>query len=87
MTYSVALVPAAAKAFSKVDRQSRMRVVGAIELLAIEPRPPGATMLRGGERGLWRVRVGDFQVVYSIDDGRVTVWVLRVAHRREVYQR
>ena len=44
-------------------------------------------MLRGGERGRWRVRVGDYRVVYAIDDGELLVLVVRVAHRREVYRR
>jgi mRNA interferase RelE/StbE len=44
-------------------------------------------MLRGGEHGRWRVRVGDYRVVYAIEDDRLIVLVLRVAHRREVYDR
>lgn len=44
-------------------------------------------MLRGGERGRWRVRVGDYRIVYAIKDDELIVLVLRVAHRREVYRR
>lgn len=44
-------------------------------------------MLRGGEQGRWRVRVGDYRIVYAIEDDRLLVLVLRVAHRREVYDR
>jgi mRNA interferase RelE/StbE len=65
----------------------RRRLTGAIELLSIDPRPPGAVMLRGGDRGRWRVRVGDYRIVYAIEDGDLVVLVLRVAHRREVYLR
>jgi mRNA interferase RelE/StbE len=63
------------------------RLLGAIDLLAIDPRPPRATMLRGADRNRWRVRVGNFRVVYSIEDAELLVLVLRVAHRREVYRR
>jgi mRNA interferase RelE/StbE len=65
----------------------RRRLVGAIELLSVDPRPPGAAMLRGGERGRWRVRVGDYRIVYVISDRELVVIVVRVAHRREVYRR
>jgi mRNA interferase RelE/StbE len=44
-------------------------------------------MLRGGERGRWRVRVGDYRIVYVIRDRELVVIVVRVAHRREVYRR
>jgi mRNA interferase RelE/StbE len=87
MTYSIELTPSAAKAIARVQKSNRLRIVGAIELLAVQPRPPGATMLRGGEHGRWRVRVGDYRIVYAIEDDRLLVLVLRIAHRREVYDR
>lgn len=87
MTYTVELSSAAAKSLKRLDAPHRLRIAGAIELLSVEPRPPGATMLRGGERGRWRVRVGDHRVVYAIEDDRLIVLVLRIAHRREVYDR
>lgn len=87
MTYTVEFSSAAAKSLNKLDAPLRLRIAGAIELLSVEPRPPGATMLRGGERGRWRVRVGDHRVVYTIEDQRLIVLVLRLAHRREVYDR
>jgi mRNA interferase RelE/StbE len=87
MTYTIAISTSAAKALAKLEKASRLRMVGAIELLSVDPRPPGAKMLRGGEHGLWRVRVGDYRIVYAIEDDRLLVLVLRVAHRREVYDR
>jgi mRNA interferase RelE/StbE len=65
----------------------RRRLAGAIELLAIDPRPPGAAMLRGGVRQRWRVRIGDYRVIYAIEDAELVVLVLRIAHRSEVYRR
>ena len=85
MTYTIEISTSAAKAVGKLERANRLRIVGAIELLSVDPRPPGAKMLRGGEQGRWRVRVGDYRIVYAIEDDRLLVLVLRVAHRREVY--
>ena len=87
MTYTIEISTSAAKAVDKLEKANRLRVVGAIELLSVDPRPPGAKMLRGGEQGRWRVRVGDYRIVYAIEDDRLLVLVLRVAHRREVYDR
>lgn len=87
MTYTVEISSAVVKALRTLDTPQRLRVVGAIELLRVDPRPPRAKMLRGGERGRWRVRVGDYRVVYTIEDARLIVLVLRVAHRRELYDR
>jgi mRNA interferase RelE/StbE len=87
MTYTIEISTSAAKAVDKLAKANRLRIVGAIELLSVDPRPPGAKMLRGGEHGRWRVRVGDYRIVYAIEDDRLLVLVLRVAHRREVYDR
>ena len=86
MTYQVALAPAAARQLRKFDPQVRRRVQAAIELLATEPRPPAATQLVGGA-GEWRVRTGDYRIVYEIEDERLLVLVLSAGHRREIYQR
>ncbi len=85
MTYTVEVFSSAAKSLAKIDKKTRLRIVGAIELLAVDPRPPGVKSLRGGEQGRWRARVGDYRIVYAIEDDRLIVLVLRVAHRREVY--
>ena len=87
MTYSIEISTSAAKGLAKLQKANRLRIVGAIELLSVDPRPPGAKMLRGGEQGRWRVRVGDHRIVYAIEDDRLLVLVLRVAHRRDVYDR
>ena len=86
MIYEVSLTPAAARQLRKFDPQVRRRVQAAIELLATEPRPPAATRLVGG-KGEWRVRTGDYRIVYEIVDEQLLVLVLTGGHRREVYQR
>jgi mRNA interferase RelE/StbE len=87
VTYSIEFSASAAKALTKVGRPFQLRLVGAIELLTIAPRPPAAKMLRGDERGLWRVRVGDYRIVYTMADERLLILALRIGHRREVYDR
>ena len=85
MTYQIALAPTAARQLRKFDPQVRRRIQAVFELLATEPRPPAATRLVGGS-GEWRVRTGDYRIVYEIEDDRLLILVLRVGHRREIYQ-
>lgn len=85
MTYSVTIAPAAARQLRKFDPHARRRVQAAIDLLATDPRPPKATRLVGGA-GEWRVRTGDYRIIYEIHDDRLVVLVLRVGHRRDVYE-
>lgn len=85
MTYSITLSPAAARQLRKLDPQARRRVQAAIELLALDPRPPAATRLVGGA-GEWRVRTGDYRIVYQIHDDALLVLVLGAGHRREIYR-
>ena len=85
MTYHIALAPPAARQLRKFDPQVRRRIQAALELLTAEPRPPAATQLVGGS-GEWRVRTGDYRIIYEIEDDRLLILVLRVGHRREVYQ-
>jgi len=85
VTYRVDIRPAAVRALRKVDHQDRPRIQAAIALLARDPRPPGARALRG--RDGYRVRVGDYRILYTVDDGVLVVVVVTLGHRREVYQR
>jgi mRNA interferase RelE/StbE len=86
MAYRIEFAPAAARQLRKLDYQARRRIQAAVELLATDPRPSGAKKLVGGE-GEWRVRTGDYRVVYETQDDDHVVLVLAVAHRRDVYRR
>ncbi|MGH3496335.1 MAG: type II toxin-antitoxin system RelE family toxin [Nocardioidaceae bacterium] len=81
--YRIELRPAAVRALRKLDPQVRRRIQGAIALLAQDPRPPGARALQG-RPGL-RVRVGDYRLIYTVEDDVLLVVVLRLGHRRDVY--
>jgi mRNA interferase RelE/StbE len=86
MTYRVEVAPAALRQLRTLDHPSRRRVQAAIEILREEPRPSGATKLVGGD-GEWRVRTGDFRIVYEIQEQVLLVLAVAVGHRREIYQR
>ena len=81
--YRVEFRPAAARQLRQIEPQSRERLRGAITLLAEDPRPPASRQLRG--RPGWRVRVGDYRIIYTIDDGLLVVAVIAIGHRREAY--
>lgn len=85
MTYEITLAPAAARQLRKFDPQVRRRIQGAVELLADDPRPPAATRLVGGG-GEWRVRTGDYRIIYEVRDDELLVLALRIGHRRDVYE-
>jgi mRNA interferase RelE/StbE len=69
----------------KLDRVAARRILKAIDKLAQDPRPSGCKQLKGGA-GELRIRVGDFRVVYDVNDAEVVILVLRVGHRREIYR-
>jgi mRNA interferase RelE/StbE len=83
MTYAVILSSAAERQLGKLDRSVVRRIADAMTRLADQPRPPGCKKLTGIDA--WRIRVGDFRVVYEIHDDRLLVLVVRIGHRREVY--
>lgn len=85
MSYRIDIAAPAQRQLLKLDPQARRRVQAAIELLSEEPRPPAAKMLANSD-GAWRVRVGDYRVIYDIEDDRLVVLVLAAGHRREIYR-
>ncbi len=84
MTYTVLIRRKAQKQLDGIQEEYRERIIGAVFALAEEPRPSGCRKLRGRED--WRIRVGDYRVIYGVDDARRVVEVLKVAHRRESYR-
>jgi len=68
-----------------LQRRDRVRVARKIDSLAGDPRPAGVEKPRGAE-DLWRVRVGDDRIIYTIRDEVLLVLVVRIGHRREVYR-
>ncbi len=83
--YRIELRPAASRSLRKLDPQIKRRVQGAIALLADDPRPPNSKKLKG--RDAWRVRVGDYRVIYTVEDGVLLVVIVSLGHRRDIYDR
>jgi mRNA interferase RelE/StbE len=83
--YDVRLARRAVRSLALLQRQEQLRIRAAIDLLAENPRPPGCVALQG-EPGVFRVRVGDFRILYEVLDGLLLVQVVRIGHRREVYR-
>lgn len=84
--YRVEFHPAAAKFLEKLDRPIRARILDRIEELAEDPRPSGVKALQGDDSGFLRIRIGDYRAVYAVRDDVLVVFVVRVAHRRDVYR-
>ena len=82
-SYRVALAASAERELRGLPARIVARVMPRLEQLAASPRPPGCKKPKGGDHE-WRIRVGDYRIVYEVDDKAKTVDVTRIAHRREV---
>jgi mRNA interferase RelE/StbE len=85
MAYQIAFSRRANRELSELPTQIRLRLRPRIEALSLNPRPVGSKKLAGRE-DLWRVRVGDYRVVYEVHDRILYVLIVRLAHRRDVYR-
>ena len=83
--YTVVFARSARKELQKLDPQVARRVLKQIEALVGNPRPSGVAKLEGAS-DLWRIRVGDWRVIFRINDEVHRVYVAVIAHRREVYE-
>ena len=84
MTYRVSILRRAQRELARLSSEQYEAVRDAIRALAVEPRPTGTRKLTG--RDGWRIRIGDYRVIYEIDDDRRVVTVLDVGHRRDIYR-
>jgi len=82
--YRVDITRAAEKDLADLTRRDHRRVVARIRALARDPRPHGSEKLSGEEK--YRIRQGDYRIVYAIDDARSVVTIIKAAHRRDVYR-
>jgi mRNA interferase RelE/StbE len=85
MGYAVRYSRAAERQFDDLPQTARQRIAPAIDALAEQPRPPGVVKMKGGE-DRWRIRVGDYRVVYEIRDEVLLVLVVRIGRRKDVYE-
>ena len=83
-SYSLFLKRSAAKELEAVAAKDRRRIVDRIQALGAEPRPPGVEKLSGAEK--YRVRQGDYRVLYTVDEAAHIVVVVKIGHRRDIYR-
>ncbi len=84
--YRVRVLPYARRELDKLSEPTKTRVLRAIRALALEQRPSGAKLLAGTKRPTWRIRIGDYRVLYEIRSDRLIVLVVGAGHRRDVYR-
>lgn len=85
MAYRIEYKPSAERAFLALPKEVQWRICPRIEALATDPRPPGAKKLRGYEKR-WRIRVGDYRVIYEVHDKELLVLIVKIGHRSDVYE-
>ena len=86
MPYQLIIKPSAEKVLDRIPLAARGRLVEAMQKLREEPRPTGVVKLTG-EEAIYRIRVGNYRIVYEIADDKLIVFVLYVAHRKDAYRR
>ncbi|MBF0262796.1 MAG: type II toxin-antitoxin system RelE/ParE family toxin [Magnetococcales bacterium] len=74
------------KSLDRMETGVRPRILQAASVLTTDPRPPGSRKLTGTPPNLWRIREGDYRIIYTIEDDRLVVLIVKVGHRREVYR-
>ena len=84
MSYNLSILTQAQKQLADLPKGDYEKSRDAIFELAYNPRPPGCLKLKGREG--WRIRVGNYRIIYEIDDTQKTVLVLHIGHRRDVYR-
>ncbi len=84
MKYQLTIERRALKILDKIPSKDRERIASAIRALALTPRPIGSKKLSG--RDAWRLRVGNYRVIYEIQDHICHILVVDVGHRKDIYQ-
>jgi mRNA interferase RelE/StbE len=83
-SYRLLIKPSAARELEGIRKKDRQRLVARLQRLSSDPRPSGCEKLSGGD--LFRIRQGNYRVLYSIGDEELVILVIRIGHRREVYR-
>ena len=84
-SYKVLIKRSAAKELEALPVKDRRRVASRIQQLGSDPRPPGCEKLSGQDR--YRIRQDDYRIIYSIEDAVLTIVVVKVGHRRDIYRK
>jgi mRNA interferase RelE/StbE len=85
MSYTIVIKPAARKELEKIEKPMRVRIIETISALSDNPRPAGCKKLVNFE-SYYRIRVGDYRIIYAIGDKELIVEIVKVGNRRDVYR-
>jgi mRNA interferase RelE/StbE len=84
LTYSIQFEKRAVRELQKLQKSDQRRLVKAIDALSTDPRPHGSKKLRN--TAAYRIRVGDYRVIYELEDGLLTIFIIKLGNRRDVYK-
>ncbi|MBF0471954.1 MAG: type II toxin-antitoxin system RelE/ParE family toxin [Gammaproteobacteria bacterium] len=84
MNYTISIKRSAQKSLGKITSNDRALIIDKIRLLSENPRPAGSKKLTGREA--WRIRIGNYRVIYEIHEGELLILVVAIGHRREIYR-
>ncbi|HEV2613586.1 MAG TPA: type II toxin-antitoxin system RelE/ParE family toxin [Gammaproteobacteria bacterium] len=82
--YQINIEKTAAKSLQKIPKSDQAKIINAIQPLAHNPRPSGCKKLVG--RDGWRIRIGNYRVIYEINDGQLRILIIEIGHRKEIYR-
>jgi len=85
VNYAIKIKKNAQKSLAKISHPYQTKIIESIRNLSTEPRPSGCKKLVG--RDAWRIRIGDYRVIYEITDNELVILIVYIGHRREVYKR
>lgn len=85
MSWEIQIERKAMKELKKISEPYKSGIIEAVNKLTEDARPPGCTRLKGAD-GLWRIRVNDYRIVYQIEDDKLMILVIRIGHRKDIYE-
>jgi mRNA interferase RelE/StbE len=86
LSYQIIIRKKAVKELEALPKKTNENIVQAIDSLTENPRPNGCKKLKGEEETLWRIRVGNYRIIYSIEDSIIIIDIRRIGHRRDIYE-
>ena len=86
LVYTIFIKPSALKELGKLPKATVKKTEKVISSLSNEPRPTGVKKLKGIDEDLYRIRVGDYRIIYSIGDEIKIIDILKIGHRKEIYR-
>ena len=85
MTYKITIRKEALKELERLPKATNQDISNKIDLLEFDPRPAGCKKLKGKHENLWRIRTGDYRIIYSIEDKIKIIDIRKIGHRKDVY--